>query len=156
MANHFPASQWRTWIDQCQQSDLTVASFCESIGVSVNTYYRWRQRLQNEQPVAEPPLVFVPVALPVAQVEIELPNGAIARVHNDANSLRPLPTLLLEKEGTTKCLSQSDCAPPAASQCISSAGRRAVRWIISHLLLKRSFIAEPSTLARPSTTKPSF
>ena len=48
MASHHSASQWRTWIAQCEQSDLTVARFCQSIGVSVNTYYRWRQRLQRE------------------------------------------------------------------------------------------------------------
>ena len=45
MASHHSASQWRTWIAQCEQSDLTVARFCQSIGVSVNTYYRWRQSL---------------------------------------------------------------------------------------------------------------
>ena len=35
MASHHSASQWRTWIAQCEQSDLTVARFCQSIGVSV-------------------------------------------------------------------------------------------------------------------------
>ena len=40
MSNHFPASQWRSWIEACQQSDLTVGKFCESIGVSVNNHYR--------------------------------------------------------------------------------------------------------------------
>ena len=97
MANHYSASQWRTWIDACGQSDLTVVKFCESIGVSVNTYYRWRQRLQNESDAAFTPVAeFVSVALPSGQVEIELPGGSTARVANDANSLRPLVTLLLE------------------------------------------------------------
>ena len=48
MSKRYPASQWRTWLSACQQSDLTVVKFCESIGVSVNTYYRWRDRLKGE------------------------------------------------------------------------------------------------------------
>ena len=97
MANHYSATQWRTWIEACGQSDLTVGKFCESIGVSVNTYYRWRQRLQNESDAGFAPAAeFVSVALPSGQVEIELPGGSTARVANDANSLRPLVTLLLE------------------------------------------------------------
>ena len=97
MANHYSASQWRTWIDACGQSDLTVVKFCESIGVSVNTYYRWRQRLQNESnPTFAPAAEFVSVAFPSGQVEIELPGGSTARLANDTNSLRPLVTLLLE------------------------------------------------------------
>lgn len=97
MSTHYSASQWRTWFDECQRSDLTVAKFCESIGVSVNTYYRWRQRLQAD-PVTLPSasVDFVSVALPVGQVEIELPCGAVARVPNEAASLRPLIGLLLE------------------------------------------------------------
>ena len=65
MANHYSASQWRTWIESCGQNDLTVVKFCESIGVSVNTYYRWRQRLQNESDAGFAPAAeFVSVALP--------------------------------------------------------------------------------------------
>ena len=97
MTNHYSASQWRTWIESCGQSDLTVVKFCDSIGVSVNTYYRWRQRLQNESDAGFAPAAeFVSVALPSGQVAIELPGGSTARVANDANSLRPLVTLLLE------------------------------------------------------------
>ena len=96
MASHYSASQWRTWIAQCEQSDLTVARFCESIGVSVNTYYRWRQRLQREPLACEPAAEFVSIALPSSQIEIEIPGGAVARVCNDRQSLRPLVTLLLE------------------------------------------------------------
>ena len=97
MANHYSASQWRTWIESCGQSDLTVVKFCESIGVSVNTYYRWRQRLQNESDAGFAPAAeFVSVTLPSGQVEIELPGGSTARVANDTNSLRPLVSLLLE------------------------------------------------------------
>jgi len=97
MANHHSRAQWRTWIEACQQSDLTIANFCESIGVSVHTYYRWRRRLRDE-PVATDSLAgkFVPLALPENQIEIELPGGSIARITNDTCSLRPLVTLLLE------------------------------------------------------------
>ena len=97
MASHYSVTQWRSWIDECEQSDLTVAQFCESISVSVSTYYRWRQRLRSESispPV--PAIEFVPLTLPVVQIEIELPGGPVARIANDAASLRPLVTLLLE------------------------------------------------------------
>ena len=91
MASHHSASQWRTWIAQCEQSDLTVARFCQSIGVSVNTYYRWRQRLQREALACESAAAeFVSIALPSSQIEIEMPGGAVARVCNDRQSLRPL------------------------------------------------------------------
>ena len=100
MASHYPASQWRSWIEDCQGSDLTVAQFCESIGVSANSYYRWRQRLQNEPIDSNPATVeFVPIAVSAEQIEIELPGGSIARIANDASSLRPLVALLLELGG---------------------------------------------------------
>ena len=73
--------QWRTWLSACQQSDLTVVKFCESIGVSVNSYYRWRERLKGEpDDSAQVPVEFISVSMPADQIEIELPGGSIARV----------------------------------------------------------------------------
>ena len=101
MSMRYPASQWRTWLSACQQSDLTVVKFCESIGVSVNTYYSWRERLKAEpDDSAQEPVEFIPVSMPAGQIEIELPGGAIARVANETSSLRPLIALLLELGAT--------------------------------------------------------
>ena len=78
MSTRYPASQWRTWLSACQQSDLTVVKFCESIGVSVNTYYRWRERLKSEPDDSAPvPVEFIPVSMAADQIEIELPGGSI-------------------------------------------------------------------------------
>ena len=96
MSKRYPASQWRTWLSACQQSDLTVVKFCESIGVSVNTYYRWRDRLKGESSDSQPAVEFIPVTIPADSVEIELPGGSTVRISNDTNSLRPLVSLLLE------------------------------------------------------------
>ena len=51
-----------------------------------------REALACESAAAE----FVSIALPSSQIEIEIPGGAVARVCNDRQSLRPLVTLLLE------------------------------------------------------------
>ena len=101
MSTCYPASQWRTWLSACQQSDLTVVKFCESIGVSVNSYYRWRERLKSEpDDSAQVSVEFIPVSMAADQIEIELPGGSIARVTNETSSLRPLIALLLELGAT--------------------------------------------------------
>lgn len=98
MPVHYPATQWRVWLETAERSDLTVAQFCHSIGVSVNTYYRWRQRLKDEPAApATTEVGFVEVSMPVAEVEIELPCGAVVRVPNEKSSLRPLVSLLLDQ-----------------------------------------------------------
>ena len=80
---------------------MTVVKFCESIGVSVNTYYRWRERLKSEPDDSAPvPVEFIPVSMAADQIEIELPGGSIARVTNETSSLRPLIVLLLELGAT--------------------------------------------------------
>jgi len=45
MAKHFSADQWRAWFVEFEQNDLTVAKFCQSVNVSVQSYYKWRKRL---------------------------------------------------------------------------------------------------------------
>jgi len=99
MPVHYPSDQWRSWLAAAERSELTVAQFCRSIGVSVNTYYRWRQRLKDDPNTpAATEVGFIEVAMPISQVAIELPCGAIARVPNEKASLRPLVSVLLELE----------------------------------------------------------
>ncbi len=46
MARHYSAEQWAVWVGEQRDSELSVAEFCEWIGVSLNSFYRWRQKLE--------------------------------------------------------------------------------------------------------------
>lgn len=96
----FNAAQWGAWLKEFDQSDLTVQQFCDSKGTSVNTFYNWRKRLRAANGEASHSMKakskFVSVSIPAAQMEIELPGGAIARVPNDRESLRLVLEVLLE------------------------------------------------------------
>jgi hypothetical protein len=48
MAKHYSAEQWAAWVGEQRDSELSVAEFCEWIGVSLNSFYRWRQKLAAE------------------------------------------------------------------------------------------------------------
>ena len=105
MAKRYDADQWRAWFVEFEQSSLTVAKFCESIGVSVQSYYKWRRELKSVDELSAPTVKgasFVPVVvhstMPTSVVEIELPGGVIARVPNDTDSLRPILSVLLNRE----------------------------------------------------------
>ncbi|MBL8820269.1 MAG: transposase [Planctomyces sp.] len=45
MGQHSSADQWAAWVAEQQASELTVVEFCEWIGVSPNSFYRWRRKL---------------------------------------------------------------------------------------------------------------
>ena len=51
MSRGYPVEQWVEWIEQQKTSGLTVAAFCESVGVSQNAFY-WRCRRLTEQQTA--------------------------------------------------------------------------------------------------------
>ena len=46
MAKHHSAQQWRLWFFEFEQSELTVCDFCKSVGVSMQSYYKWRKKLE--------------------------------------------------------------------------------------------------------------
>jgi transposase-like protein len=97
MAVHHSADQWRAWLKEFEQRDITVAQFCQSLGVSQNTFYKWRQRLKGNRAADLHELEkLVPVTVLNSELAIELPGGAVARVPNDRDALRPLIKLLLE------------------------------------------------------------
>ena len=48
----YSAEQWGEWIEQQQESGLSVVDFCEEVGVSTNSFYRWRAKLVGESSVA--------------------------------------------------------------------------------------------------------
>ena len=101
MRQRFSREQWIQWLDEFEQSDLTALEFCTRKRISSKSFYRWRRTLRRE---AEPfdskdDPHFVSVTLTGSPVvEISMPCGAIIRVPNDANSLRPVLQTLLEDE----------------------------------------------------------
>lgn len=129
MAKHYSAEQWAAWVGEQRDSELSVAEFCEWIGVSLNSFYRWRQKLAAEDRLSirdglarerqvasgetqrllagkglmssEPR--FVPLTvLTSPAVEISLPCGAVVRVPNDDRSLRRVLDILLEADQRTE------------------------------------------------------
>jgi len=86
---------WRGRLRECEQGAETVAAFCGRLGVSLATYYHWRQKvllLTKETSTAEkstaariqsrgavPALSFLPVEITGGArsvIEVLLPNGA--------------------------------------------------------------------------------
>lgn len=137
MAKHYSAEQWAAWVGEQRESELNVVEFCEWIGVSSNSFYRWRQKLAaNDRPLTRkghgpqrfsamqgllshgPQLVpLTVVASPV--VEIDLPCGAVVRVPNEDRSLRRVLGILLEAGQTAD-------DSPVATPCLEHhrGGRR--------------------------------
>lgn len=96
MRQRFSAPQWAKWFEEFDNSGLTVKEFCRRKHVSQNAFYQWRRRLNLPLPTKDHGL-FVPVALQVEnEVQIEMPCGAIVRLPNDPNSLRPVLETLLQ------------------------------------------------------------
>ena len=90
---------WIQRLDRFKQADQTVAQFCQDEGVSVPSFYQWRQKLQPKPkpkssvgtpagvpakflPVQFPP---VPAAQPATVLSLDLPGGIRLRleVHCD-------------------------------------------------------------------------
>jgi transposase-like protein len=119
---------WRRRWERFSRSSVTVAEFCRREGVSQAAFYHWRKRLTREGTSAEKQRAtdasagqrtgvrpsghrgaFVEVAVvPVAVVELELPNGVRVRVPADrgaavraairaAGELASLPTAPTEE-----------------------------------------------------------
>ena len=103
MARGHSAEQWACWMEEQPHSGLTVAEFCEAVGVSPNSFYRWRRLLAREAGpgaatgvTSEAAACFVPLTLVESpRIEIELPCGATLRVPNDGGLLRQVLEALL-------------------------------------------------------------
>lgn len=97
----YSSEQWADWIHEQQESGLSIAAFCDSIGVSANAFY-WRRRQLAEHPSAvvrsSGQSDFVALRLrsdsAAAVVEIDLPCGATVRVC-DQNAVGDVVAALL-------------------------------------------------------------
>ena len=99
MRKRFTADQWTAWFAEFEQSGLSVTEFCLKIDVNQNSFYRWRNKLQANS-TNSAGQQFVSVVLPDSnQVAIEFDCGAILRVDNHCQSLRPVLKTLIELAG---------------------------------------------------------
>ena len=75
----------QAWADRLARhfaSDLSVAAFCVSEGVSVNSFFYWKRQLSSSASAfaAEPRFLPVRVLPAPAPVEVVLPGGAVLRL----------------------------------------------------------------------------
>jgi len=93
----YSRERWVEWIEQQPESGCSVAEFCEAVGVSTNSFYRWRTKLAQAQVDSNVSAQFVPLTLvESSSVEIEFPCGAVMRVPSENVVLRQVLSLLLE------------------------------------------------------------
>jgi hypothetical protein len=86
---------WQQRLESQKASGLSVAVFCLQEGVSLSSFYRWQQQLNNGVPAAlleeeadrrrvesedVNEATFLPISLQASPVEIELPNGGVVRL----------------------------------------------------------------------------
>ncbi len=84
------AALWSKRLERFAQSQMTIAQFCESEGVSSASFYHWKKKQASSAIGHQPttPSKFVPVGLTdasaaprhVAEVNIELPGGIHVRI----------------------------------------------------------------------------
>ena len=107
MVGGYGAEQWAEWIDEQACSGLTISAFCDSIGVSENSFYVWRRKLRSRKDEFTTGTAAGLVELTVVDagvcprgmpdgVEIDLPCGAVVRVPGDAGLLGQVLGVLLQ------------------------------------------------------------
>ncbi len=93
--------QWQQRLERYQTTEMNLDVFCLQEGVSRSTFYRWKQRLDDDVVATspEPPeadsaehqrpetneSLFLPISLKSSRVEIELPNGGVVRLPGDVS-----------------------------------------------------------------------
>jgi hypothetical protein len=79
-------SVWQERFTRFASTDLTVAEFCRSEGVSTPSFYRWRK---IASPPSSPSPRFVPLTLSTVQVAtLRLPGGASIDLPGDLSRSR--------------------------------------------------------------------
>lgn len=84
------ALHWRERLGRFDQSELTVAAFCELEGCSTASFYQWRRRLRAGE--LSSASAFVPVEFDSGDlgtgaertIQIDLPGGAVVRIPSGA------------------------------------------------------------------------
>ena len=80
-------AQWRERLDRFDASQLALAGFCQSEGITSSAFYYWRRKLSQlpptsvERPDSAPKSSFLPVKVAsAAEVEFTFPNGTTMRL----------------------------------------------------------------------------
>jgi hypothetical protein len=87
------AQLWAKRLRDFENSSLTIAQFCNSVGCSVPTFYQWRKKLAGDNPptLAQPSFLQVQSKSDTA-IQVRLPSGVVIVVPIDA--LDSLPQIL--------------------------------------------------------------
>jgi len=82
------AQRWARRLTQFENSNLSVAQFCQSIDCSIGSFYLWKRKLAKPAP-ASSAFLRVQTSLPTPPgIEIKLPSGiTICLPLTAANSL---------------------------------------------------------------------
>ena len=97
MRKRFSADQWAAWLEEFDRSGLSVTEFCRRIDVNQNSFYRWRNKLKSQQSTDH----FVPLVIPInSRVTVEFACGAVVRVDNHVDALKPILQTLTELGAT--------------------------------------------------------
>jgi transposase-like protein len=84
---------WNKRLRQFENSSLTIAEFCQSIGCSVPTFYQWRNKLQASKPALPKPAFLQVQSEPhVAHIQIKLLSGIVISLPIEA--IDSLPRIL--------------------------------------------------------------
>ena len=99
------ALQWQQRLERFDQSELTIAQFCQLEGYSTASFYQWRRKLRQSPRLKDG--AFIPVLVgsdltdqPAAggMNQIDLPGGAVIKFPSDAtiDQQRHLLTAVLQ------------------------------------------------------------
>lgn len=86
------ALQWQQRIERFDQSELTIAQFCQLEGYSTASFYQWRRKLRESPHLKDG--AFIPVSVDSKLTDqhagrmnqIELPGGAVIKFPSDATT----------------------------------------------------------------------
>jgi len=85
------AQQWQQRLERFDQSELTIAQFCQLEGYSTASFYQWRRKLQGSSRLVSHAFIPVDHTSTVGEyrtgsrTEIALPGGAVVKLPNDAS-----------------------------------------------------------------------
>lgn len=96
---HRPASQWKQFIEDWQNSDLSVSQFCRDNKIPTSAFYRWKMKLSEKK--APDQTSFIQVALPETKdsiLELACPAGHVLRFAESTSSKTLVSVLTALKE----------------------------------------------------------
>jgi transposase len=113
---------WRQVLARWRSSGLSVRAYCETQGISLQSFYRWRRELQRRDRARPQFLPVRVVAEPVASdgdggaIEVVLTNGRCLRVRPGFDRATLVRLLDVLGDGGTSCRA---CLPRCASGSVS-------------------------------------